>query len=191
MDQPNKIVDSARIGVIILTGFSLVWIIAALTLSSLPLSITLATAVIVGIGAVIVLAFAASTRFAAVDETTTPMEPARRRKIFISTNIVQAILFSVLISVCIALNQLAYIPLIGSIIVGAHLISIGLSFAEQTFVIGGGLMVVTGIAGTIASVTALTTPSFATGAVSLINAIVLVGLAGLQIHIYGKQPQQE
>lgn len=89
-----------------------------------------------------------------------------------------------LISVCIALNELAYIPLFGSIIVGGHLIPIGLSFGEVTFIVGGGLLVLTGGGGIVASSMLFTTSTFSTGAVSLTNAVVLVALAGVQIRLY-------
>lgn len=187
MDQPHSFVDSSRLGVFILSAFAVVWVVAAVALSSVPLAITIAATVIVLVAAITVNLIAASRRFATVDEEKPAMSPRRRRTVFIASNIVQAVLFSVLISVCLALNELAYIPLIGALIVGGHLIPIGLSFGETAFIVGGALMVLTGIVGTLASSMPLTTPTFAAGVVSLTNAALLIVLAGLQIHLHSRQ----
>lgn len=184
MGQPNGIVDSSRLGVIILTAFALVWVIAAMALSSVPFALSIAAAVVVVVATITINVVAASRHFAPVDEAELPLAPRQRRTVFVATNIIQAVLFSVLISVCIALNELAYIPLLGSVIVGGHLIPIGLSFGEVTFIVGGGLLVLTGGGGIVASSMLFTTSTFSTGVVSLTNAVVLVALAGVQIRLY-------
>ena len=184
MGQSNKFVDSSRLGVIILSIFALVWAIAAMVLSTVPLTLTVPAAAMVFIAAAAIITIANSRRFVAVDEQQLPMAPRQRRTIFIAANIVQAILFSVLLSVCIALDELAYIPLGGSVIVGAHLIPIGLSFGEKAFMVGGSLLVLTGISGLVVSWVLFTTSAFASGVVSLLNALVLIGLAAVQLRLY-------
>lgn len=187
MEQPNPLVDSARLGVVILSAFALVWAVAS-ALSSLPLPVTISATVIVLGSAIAVNLVAAGRQFASVDEEKPPPLSARRRRtVFIASNVVQAVLFSVLISVCLALDELAYIPLIGSIIVGGHLIPIGLSFAESAFVAGGGLLVVTGVIGIVTSATSLAGATLAAGVVSLANAVILIVLAGLQIRLHSRQ----
>ena len=177
MGQSNKFVDSSRLGVIILSIFALVWAIAAMVLSTVPLALTVPAAAMVFIAAAAIITIANSRRFVAVDEQQLPMAPRQRRTIFIAANIVQAILFSVLLSVCIALDELAYIPLGGSVIVGAHLTPIGL-------MVGGSLLVLTGISGLVVSWVLFTTSAFASGVVSLLNALVLIGLAAVQLRLY-------
>src|SRR5699024_4048693 len=137
MGQSNKFVDSSRLGVTILSIFALVWAIAAMVLSTVPLTLTVPAAALVFIAAAAIITIANSRRFVAVDEQQLPMAPRQRRTIFIAANIVQAILFSVLLSVSIALDELAYILLGGSVIVGLHLIPIGLSFGEKAFIVDG------------------------------------------------------
>src|SRR5699024_3012920 len=113
MGQSNKFVDSSRLGVIILSIFALVWAIAAMVLSTVPLALTVPAAAMVFIAAAAIITIANSRRFVAVDEQQLPMAPRQRRTIFIAANIVQAILFSLMLSVCIALGDMAYIPLSG------------------------------------------------------------------------------
>lgn len=183
MNRRSSFVESSRMGVLIFSAFAFVWAIAAFGLSSVPQTVTVIALVIVGLFAVIMNAIAASRRFAPADETKARIPPHRRRTIFIASNIGQAVLFSTLISVCVALNELAYIPLVGSFIVGAHLIPIGLSFGEQLFVAGGSLLMLMGAGGTAASWMHLTTSAYAAGVVSLTNAVALLCLAGLQISL--------
>ncbi|MGO1543735.1 MAG: hypothetical protein ACTHXA_05260 [Gulosibacter sp.] len=187
MSEPNSFIESSRVGVMILSIFGLVWALAAVGLSNLPLLLTVSAAVIAALLTIVLNLVAASRQFNATDETKALVGTRRRRKVFIASNIAQAVLFSVLISVCLALNQLPYLALIGSIIVGAHLIPIGISFGERPFIAGGTLLVVTGCAGILAVVFELVSESTAAGVVSLVNAAVLLILAGLQIALYGRR----
>lgn len=182
--ETSSFVESSRVGVTILSAFALVWAIAAVTLSSLPLPVTLVCTGLVLAAALTLIIVASSRTFTPTDEARSPIAERHRRTVFIASNIAQAMLFSALISVCIALNHLAYIPLVGSLIVGAHLIPIGLSFAEFNFVAGGGLLIVTGTAGTLTAWTSLAAPASTAGVVSLANAAVLLGLAGLQVYLH-------
>lgn len=183
MDRPESLVDSSRLGVVILSAFAVVWAVAAVALSSVSLTITVAAAVAVVVAAITVNLVAASRHFLAVDEAQLAMGAQQRRTIFIAANVVQAVLFSVLISVCIALGELAYIPLIGAIIVGGHLLPIGLSFGETAFIAAGTLVALAGVVGTVATWASLTTPALASGLVSLTSAALLIGLAGLQVRL--------
>lgn len=191
MPQSSSFVDSSRGGVLVLTAFALVWAGAAVGLSSIPTAGTVAAAALVLLAAVAVNAVAVSRHFPPTGEADLPLDQHRRRTVYLATNIAQAVLFSVLISVCIALGELAYIPLIGSLIVGAHFVPLGLSFGELSYLAGGGLLILTGLAGIVVSTTPLTTAALATGVVSLTNAAVLISLAGLQVHLHSTQGVQE
>lgn len=186
MEPSTSFVDSSRLGVIVLCSFAAVWVFAAVGLSSIRPGVTIgaALAVLVGAGAVVVAS--ARRTYAPLDEAASPLDPARRRTVFIAANVVQAVLFSVLISVCIAIDALPFIALGGSLIVGAHLIPLGLSFAERTFVLGGVLLMITGTVGLAATATQLVTANLATGGVCLANAVTLVGLAALQVRRHGR-----
>ncbi len=181
----TSFVESSRLGVLILSAFAVVWTVAAVGLSSLPLGVSITAAVITVVAAVGLNVGAARRRFAPTDESLAPMTPQRRRTVFIVTNAAQAILFSVTISVCIALGEYAYIPILGSIIVGAHFIPIGLSFAERTFIVGGVVLMASGGLGLIAALAGWAAAPFVVGLVCLINTGALVALALLLIAMHG------
>lgn len=184
--QPSSFVESDRVGVVILSAFAVVWVAAAVGLSTVPLAVSIPVAVVI-VGVAIAMNLAARARhFEATDDEISPVAERQRRIIFIASNGVQAVLFSVLISICIATDELAFIPLVGAIIVGAHFFPIGLSFKDRAFLVGGGLLVFTGAAGTAIATTSMSTPEFAAGIVCLINAVVLVSVAGFQVRLYSR-----
>lgn len=92
MVQSRSLVESSHLGVIVLTGFAVVWVVAAAMLSSLPMAVTLAAAVgVLLVGVAIILA-ASRRRFDPTDESRSPIDPRHRRSVFIVANIAQAVL---------------------------------------------------------------------------------------------------
>lgn len=187
-DTQTTLVDSTRLGVVILSGFSIVWLAVLVGFSSLDLIAKVAIAVL-GLGlAVAAITSAFRSEF---DDTTslssTPADAATRQKVFIITNIVQAVLFSIAISVCLALAAFNWIPAIGAVIVGLHFLPLAYIFREQAFFIVGTIMAVSGGVGlTLMETSSLNAQNIA-ASVGLISAAALLVAAFRLLRVYGSR----
>lgn len=185
--QPTSFVDSTRIGVAVLSGFSILWAVAVLSFSSFTTLQGTALFSATVLFAVTLNVIAARRRFKPVDDIELPYNAATRQRIFIITNVVQAILFSVTISVCLAFALFAYIPLIGAIIVGLHFIPLAKIFAERSFLIVGLVMTLAGAIGLALALIDTLTAHTAVAYVGSANIVTLLSAAYVQIHLYGNR----
>lgn len=172
---------------VVLSGFAVVWAAALVGLSSLPWVVRVPCLVLAVLVAGFLNVVAGVRGFRPVEPSALPGDPARRRSVFAITNVVQAVLFSALISVGIATENLSLIPLGGSVIVGAHFWPLGRVFAERSFSVVGTAMVAVGLIGLTAVLTSIVTGPGAVGLVAAVNTVLLLAVAGRQVHRYGNQ----
>ena len=110
---------------------------------------------------------------------------AQRRRVFVITNLAQAIIFSVALSVLIATGRVAWIPLVAALVVGLHFLPLARAFAEAAFGAAGLVLAALGGTGLGLVIAGAMTPEVAVAVTAVGSAVTLLATASVMLARHG------
>lgn len=190
--------DNTQLGIVVLCVFGLAWTVVLLPLSSATTSVALVAMGLAGLWTIILMFASRRLDFTAAEETAAAaagLTPTQRQRIFVITNVVQAVVFSVTISICIAIGRIDWIPLLAALVVGLHFMPLAWAFVEISFRWAGAVLAILGGSGIVlVTVTSTTTATAVTGTAMgsavtlLLTATALLKRHGRRRHTDGNHP---
>lgn len=185
-EPATTVADSTVVGITVLCLFSVAWTVVLLPLSSAS---TLVALIAVGISILWAgcLALVCHRRsFSDADAATaSDLSSSQRQRIFVVTNVAQAVVFSVAISVCIATARIELIPLIAALVVGAHFIPLAWAFNETAFRWAGAVLAALGGSGLVLTTIGATTPEESVTITAVGASVTLLTAASVLLQRHG------
>lgn len=139
--------DNTRLGITVLCLFGVAWTLVLIPLSSASTPVALTIMAIAVLWAGSLLLASRQRDFTPTEQTSAdaaPLNAAQRQRVFVITNVAQAVVFSVVISICIATARVEWIPLFAALFVGLHFIPLAWAFAELSFGWAGAALTILG-----------------------------------------------
>lgn len=178
--EPGTLVDSTRVGITVLSLFGVAWTLILIPLSALSTPVAVVAMVVAVLWAGTLLVAARGRDFTVADTAPdSDLSAAQRRRIFVVTNLAQAAIFSVAISVCIATERVGWVPLVAALVVGLHFLPLAGAFGEVSFGGAGLVLAVLGGAGLLLVVVGAVTPEVAVAGTAVAAAVTLLTTAAL------------
>jgi hypothetical protein len=188
------VADDTRVGITVLSLFGLAWtvVLPFLSSASTPVAVAAMGAATLWAGGLLLACrrrdfTAAEANAAAASE----LSASQRQRIFVITNVVQAVVFSVAISICIATGRVGWIPLIAALVVGVHFVPLARAFGEASFRWAGAVLAVLGGAGLLLVAVGTTTPEGAVTVTASGSAIALLATATALLGRHGRTKPSE
>lgn len=185
----NVVADSTRVGITVLCLFGVAWTVVLLPLSSASTPVAIAAMGVAVLWAGTLLVGSRRRDFTAAEAAeaaASELTPAQRQRVFIITNVVQAVVFSVAISICIATDRVGWIPLIAALVVGLHFIPLARAFGEISFRWAGAVLAVVGAGGIMLVMTNAATLAAAVTLTSVGSSITLLAAATALLKRHGR-----
>lgn len=181
--------DNTRLGITVLCLFGVAWTVVLLPLSSAstPVALTAIGLASLWVGSLLLACrrreFAAAEGAAAAASN---LSAAQRQRIFVMTNVAQALVFSVAISICIATARVGWIPLIAALVVGVHFMPLARAFDEVSFGWAGALLAIFGGSGLVLVTVSVTTLEAAVTITAVGSSITLLTTATALLGHHGR-----
>lgn len=180
------VADNTRVGITVLCAFGVAWTLILIPLSALSTPLAVVTMGIALLWAGVLLVVARGRDFAVADAAEgSPLSAAQRRRAFVITNLAQAGIFSVAISICIATDRIGWIPLIAALVVGLHFVPLALAFGEAALGAAGIVLAVLGATGLVLALMGTVTVEVAVAITAVSATITLLTAATVLLARYG------
>ncbi|WP_192498762.1 hypothetical protein [Ornithinimicrobium pratense] len=184
--EPVTVVDNTRVGITVLCAFGVAWTLILIPLSALSTPLAVVATGIAVLWAGVLWAVARGRDFAQADAAVgSELSAAQRRRVFVITNLAQAVIFSVAISICIATGRIGWVPLIAALVVGLHFLPLARVFAESIFGVAGLVLAVLGGTGLVLALMGAVTVEVAVAITAVAAAITLLTAATVLLARYG------
>jgi hypothetical protein len=178
--------DNTRVGIAVLCAFGVAWTLILIPLSALSTPVALVAMGIAILWAGVLLAVVRGRDFAVADAAMgSKFSAAQRRRVFVVTNLAQAVVFSVAISICIATDRIGWVPLVAALVVGLHFLPLARVFGEAAFGAAGLVLAVLGGTGLVLVLMGAVTPEAAVAITAVAAAITLLTAATALLTRYG------
>jgi hypothetical protein len=183
------VADDTQVGITVLCLFGVAWTLVLIPLSSASTTAALAAMVAASLWAGGLLLACRRRDFTAAEAAgaaASDLTAAQRQRVFVVTNVVQAVVFSVAISVCIATARVGWIPLVAALVVGVHFVPLARAFGEVSFRWAGAVLAVLGGSGLILVPAGTTTPRMAVTITAMGSSIALLAAATALLRRHGR-----
>lgn len=180
--------DNTRLGITVLCLFGVAWTLVLIPLSSASTPVALTIMAIAVLWAGSLLLASRQRDFTPTEQTSAdaaPLNAAQRQRVFVITNVAQAVVFSVVISICIATARVEWIPLFAALFVGLHFIPLAWAFAELSFGWAGAALTILGVLGLLLA-TVVTTSEVAVTVTAAGSALTLLVTATVLLQQQGR-----
>lgn len=168
--------------------FGVAWTLVLIPLSSASTPVALTIMAIAVLWAGSLLLASRQRDFTPTEQTSAdaaPLNAAQRQRVFVITNVAQAVVFSVVISICIATARVEWIPLFAALFVGLHFIPLAWAFAELSFGWAGAALTILGVLGLLLA-TVVTTSEVAVTVTAAGSALTLLVTATVLLQQQGR-----
>lgn len=182
--------DNTKLGIVVLCVFGLAWTVVLLPLSSASTPVALVAMGIAGLWTAILVFTCRRFDFTAAEETAAAaagLTATQRQRIFVITNVAQAVVFSVTISVCIAIGRIDWIPLLAALVVGLHFMPLAWALDELSFRWAGAVLAILGGSGVLLVAVTSTTPATAVTGTAMGSAVTLLITATALLKRHGRR----
>ncbi len=186
--------DNTQVGITVLCLFGVAWTLVLIPLSSASTTVSLAAMGIACLWTGSLLLACRRRDFTAAEAAeaaASDLTPAQRQRVFVMTNVAQAVVFSVAISICMATARVGWVPLVAALVVGVHFVPLARAFGEISFRWAGAVLAVLGGSGLILVTVNTTTPEGAVTITAVGSAITLLATATALLRRHGRRPPRE
>ncbi|MCC5947633.1 MAG: hypothetical protein JJT89_04180 [Nitriliruptoraceae bacterium] len=186
--------DNTQLGTTVLCLFGVAWTLVLIPLSSASTTVSLAAMGMACLWAGTLLLACRRRDFTAAEAAeaaTSELTPAQRQRVFVITNVAQAVVFSVAISICIATARVSWVPLVAAFVVGVHFVPLAWAFGEIAFRWAGAVLAVLGGSGLILVTVNTATPEVAVTITAVGSAITLLATATALLSRHGRRTLEE
>ncbi len=186
--------DNTQVGITVLCLFGMAWTLVLIPLASASTTVAMAAmglAVLWAGGLLLACRRRDFTAAEAAEAAASDLTAAQRQRVFVVTNVAQAVVFSVAISVCIATARIGWIPLVAALVVGVHFVPLARAFGEASFRWAGAVLAVLGGSGLTLITLGTMAPEVAVTVAAVGSSITLLATATALLRRHGRRrPRQ-